>query len=793
MRIAFTALLCLLIKAGDSAEYTGIASDRFSIQDTADRNPLKIQLRAEPFSLSQVRLTAGPFKDALERNHKYLLTLEPERLLHNFRINAGLPSRATPLGGWEKPDVELRGHFTGHYLSACALMFTATGDTALRLRAQKIVAGLAECQKALGTSGYLSAFPEELIDRVESGKRVWAPYYTLHKIYAGLLDTYLNCGIDQALEVLTKAIGWVKSRTDKLDDLRMQTMLRVEFGGMAEVLSNLSAVTGNPEYLSLARRFDKKTFLDPLTKGRDELKGLHANTHIPQAIAAAREFELTGENSYRDAAIFFWNQIVNARSYCTGGTSNYEYWRKDPGKLAGELSVETHENCCTYNMLRLSRRLFSWSADPRIADYYERALLNGILPTQHPEEGGGLMYYVPLKSGLFKMFGVPDSSYWCCNGTGIESFSTLGNSIYFHEGPNLYVNLFIPSELRWDERGLRLRQETDFPERETTTLHLALARPTEMTIFIRIPSWVTRPAVVMINGRRLTAGTSPGMYSALKRKWENGDRVEVTLPMDLHLSRLPDDPTTAAVMYGPVVLAGALGSEGMTEKMKNGFGFPDVNRMFTDGAAIEAPALVPQSTKLTKWIVPVSGRPLTFRTVKAGRPKDVTLLPFYRMFGQRYAIYWDLFTPAEWKEHESSRSVLPPGVIDHVQIGDAKSEKEHNFQAYHFSQGNTRGRGWVKSPQWFRHDLNVRPERPMTLSCTYSGDERDCIFDILIDGLLLATQTLDGQKPGEFLTISYPIPADLVKGKKRVAVMLRGKEGKTTAEVYDCSIEETPR
>jgi DUF1680 family protein len=672
-------------------------------------------------------------------------------------------------------------------------MFTATGDTALRVRAQKVVAGLAECQQALGTSGYLSAFREELFDRVESSKRVWAPYYTLHKIYAGLLDTYLHCGNQQALEVLTKAVGWVKSRTDKLDDLRMQTMLRVEFGGMAEVLSNLSAVTGNPEYLSLARRFDKKSFLDPLTNGRDALKGLHANTHIPQAIAAAREYELTGENSYHDAAVFFWNQIVNARSYCTGGTSNYEYWRNDPGKLAGELSVETHENCCTYNMLRLSRHLFSWSADPRIADYYERALLNGILPTQSPEDGGGLVYYVPLKSGSFKMFGVPDSSYWCCNGTGIESFSTLGNSIYFHEGTNLYVNLFIPSELRWDERGLALRQETDFPERERTTLHLSLARPTEMTMFIRIPSWITRAAVVKINGRQLAASTSAGTYSALRRKWENGDRVEITLPMDLHLSWLLGDSTTAAVMYGPVVLAGALGSEGMTEEMKKGFGFPDVDRMFSEGAAIETPALVPPSTKLTKWIVPVSGKPLTFRTVKAGKPEDVTLLPFYRMFGQRYAIYWDLITPAEWKEFKSSRPVLPPGVIDRVQIGDAKSEKEHNFQAYHFSRGETRGRGWVKSPQWFRHDLNVRSEKPMTLSCTYSGDERDCIFDIMIDGLLLTTQTLEGQRPGEFLTITYPIPADLIRGKKRVAVMLRGKEGKTTAELYDCSIEEASR
>ncbi len=377
----------------------------------------KVAFKARAFDLSQVRLLSGPIKDLLERNRNYLLSLSVDRLVHNFRVNAGLPSTAEPLGGWEAPNCELRGHFTGHFMSACALMYASTGDKRLKEKGNQVVDALAKCQQVLGPNGYLSAYPEEFIDRVETGKRVWAPYYTLHKIMAGLFDMYMLCEDRQALDVLKGMAAWTKKRLDKLDDKQVQDMLRVEFGGMAEVLANLYAATGDPVQLALARRFEKRSFLDPLEDHRDELKGLHVNTHIPQAIGAAREYELTGEKPYYEVASFFWNQIVDARSYVTGGTSDYEYWRDDPYKLADQLSQESHENCCTYNMLKLTEHLFSWSADARYFEYYERAFFSGILPTHHPAVGGAIMYYVPLKSGLFKMFGVPDSSYFCCNGS----------------------------------------------------------------------------------------------------------------------------------------------------------------------------------------------------------------------------------------------------------------------------------------------------------------------------------------------------------------------------------------
>ena len=748
-----------------------------------------IHVQAEPFPLTSVRLLPGPLRDALERNHTYLLSLDLDRLLHNFRVNAGLPSNAKPLGGWEAPNVELRGHFTGHFLSGSALAFAATNDKRLRERADTITAELAKCQLALGPSGYLSAFPEEFIDRVETGKEVWAPWYTLHKIMAGLLDVYLYCGNKRALDVVTKMTGWVQQRTDRLDESQMQTMLKVEHGGMNEVLRNLYAVTGNPDHLKLAKRFDHKAFLGPLAEHRDELKGLHSNTNIPKVVGLARAYELTGDTSAYEAAMFFWNQIVNARSYCTGGTSNYEYWRSDPYQLARELSIDSHENCCTYNMLRLTEHVFSWTADARVADYFERALFNGVLPTQHPTDGAGLMYYVPMVSGKFKMFGDPDSAFWCCTGTGIESFAKLAKGIYFHTNDALFVNLFIPSELQWSEKGFTLRQETRFPDEEATVLLVEAAPKTPFTLHVRIPYWVTPgEARVMINGKRFGATTTPSSYVTINRRWRKGDRVEVRLPMYLHLSPMPDDSSVAAIMYGPLVLVGELGTEEMSDAMRNGFSSADVNRAYFEGAALPAPYLALPDGNLNAWITPISGKPLTFRTVGIGRPHDVTLIPFHRLFGQRYAVYWNLISEAGWQAIEKVTPSLPRGVIDRAEVGDLGSDRRHNFQAYRPDTGSIEGHRWVQSTYMLRYDLRVEPSHPLTLTCTYLIADKECSFDVLVDGLLLKSEVLGPAGAGEIRDFTYAVPPDFVKEKHRVAVKLRAKDDKPTARLIQCEI-----
>jgi hypothetical protein len=603
------------------------------------RQPVRPSARppVRPFDLSRVRLRPGPFLDATMANRRFVMGQEPDRLLHMFRITAGLPSAAEPLGGWEAPVNELRGHYTGHYLSACALLHAGLGDDEAKARGDLMVAELAKCQQALGT-GYLSAFPVEFFDRLREGKRVWAPWYTLHKIMAGLLDMYAHCGNTQALDMVKGMAAWARSWVGPLGDSHMARVLEVEYGGMNEVLYNLAAATGENGYRWTARRFDHERFFAPLAQGRDELKGLHANTQIPKVIGAARRYELTGDVRYRRIAEYFWREVTGQRCYCTGGTSNGEGWGAEPGVLSTELSGYTQECCVTYNMLKLTRHVFAWTADPACADYYERALFNGILGTQHPADGNKL-YYVPLASGYWKLFGTPTQDYWCCTGSGCESFARLGDSIYFHDDDGIFVNLFIASEVEWPEKGTRLVQETRFPEEATTSLTVRSASATRLALRVRVPYWADG-GTAKLNGRAIEGFAAPGGYLVLDRSWKDGDRLEVTLPMHLHMAPMPDDASAQAVMYGPLVLVGRLGSDGLTSATLRAEPTPPrkVPRYRLEPTA--APSLRPTSDDPAEWIRPVPGRPLEFRTV--GQQQDVSLVPFYTLFDERYAVYWKM-------------------------------------------------------------------------------------------------------------------------------------------------------
>jgi uncharacterized protein len=588
----------------------------------------KVAWKVQPFPMRQVRLGDGPCKVAMEADRRYLHSLPPDRLLHTFRLNAGMPSSAQPLGGWEAPNCELRGHYAGgHYLSACALMYASTGDEDLKTNANTVVAELGKCQKAL-KGGYLSAFPLEFFDRLRDRERVWAPFYTIHKIMAGVLDMYVYCGNEQALDITEKMAGWVAGYTQPLSYTHMQRVLGTEFGGMGEVLSNLYAVTGKDYYLEVAQRFDKKLFFDPLAAHRDELKGLHVNTHIPQVIAAARYYELTGDRRYRDIAEYFWDEVVSERSYCTGGTSNGESWNTDPGKLAAELSTNTTECCCAYNMMKLTRHLFGWSADARFMDYYERTLFNHRLGTINPEDGT-MMYYLPLASGYWKTFGKPFDSLWCCTGTGSEEYAKLTDTIYFHDADSLYVNLYINSDLEWPEKGVRLKQDTRFPEQQTTTLTVTAKDPVTLAIQLRVPYWA-QGGSVKINGTTLPTFASPSSYLSVNRVWKNGDKIELNLPMALHIDRMPDDENIQAVMYGPLVLAGRF--DAVAKDLMYGEYEPK-NQKPANVAEI-----VVDSAKPTGWVEPDAKQPLTFHSV--GQSQPVTLVPLYQIIQERYAVYW---------------------------------------------------------------------------------------------------------------------------------------------------------
>jgi DUF1680 family protein len=589
----------------------------------------QIQWKVRPFPLKQVRLGQGPCTQAMEADRKYLHSLSTDRLLHTFRVNAGLPSSAQPLGGWEAPDCELRGHYAGgHYLSAVALMYASTGDEELKANGNTVVAELAKCQDAL-KSGYLSAFPIEFFDRLRERQKVWAPFYTIHKIIAGNLDMYLYCGNEQALQVAEKMAGWTAGYTQSLSYEHMQRVLGTEFGGMGEVLCNLYAVTGEEHYLEVAQRFDKKAFFEPLAAHRDELKGLHVNTHIPQVLAAARYYELTGDRKYRDIAEYFWDEVVSERSYCTGGTSNGEGWTTDPGKLSTELSTNTTECCCAYNMMKLTRHLFGWRQDARLMDYYERLVFNHRLGTINPEDGT-MMYYLPLASGYWKTFGKPFDALWCCTGTGSEEYAKLTDTIYFHDDDSLYVNLYIDSQLDWSEKGLRVKQETRFPEQQGTTLIVSTSKPQELTINLRIPYWV-HGGNVKINGAVLPAFASPSSYLALNRVWKSGDKIDLSLPMALHVSPMPDNERIQAMMYGPLVLAGRFDPV-TSQMMYSGDYEPKPSDQFKVADIVADPA------KPTAWVEADSKEPLTFRSV--GQSQQIDMVPLYKIVRERYAVYW---------------------------------------------------------------------------------------------------------------------------------------------------------
>lgn len=606
----------------------------------------RIELLAEPFSLADVRLLDSPFLRAAKVNDEYLQSLPTASLAHMFRLTAGLPSSAEPLSGWEAPTCQLRGHFAGgHYLSSCALRYSMLGDEKVKQQGEALVAELAACQKQHG-NGYVSAFPEHLFDLLEGDKPVWAPFYTIHKIMAGTLDMYTHCGSRQALEVAAGLGDWAGHWVKDMGEPQLQRILQTEFGGMEESLYNLAALTGERRYEYTAQRFEKKIFFDPLAAHRDELKGLHANTHIPQVIGAARRYELTGEPRYHEIAHYFWHEVTGERTYAPGGTGYGEHWYADAGQLGKTLDRYTMECCCGYNMLKLTRHLFTWSADPRYFDYYERTLWNSRLGTQHPGDGGK-MYYFPLQTGWWKYFSSPLSSFWCCDGTGAEEFSKFANSIYFRNDETLFVNLFLPSELRWPEKGLRITQQTRLPEEDTTTLQFHAARPVKLALNLRIPAWTAPGGSVTVNGRRLEAFAGPGSYLTLERTWNDGDTVTLTLPMTLRAEALKGDRSQQAAVYGPLVLAANLGRDGLTRTQQYDQTHPPTGPYGgTEVASTQGKRQGSTDIQLARsedpeaatWLRKTSG--LHFETVGQASPAE--LIPLHEILGERYGVYWKI-------------------------------------------------------------------------------------------------------------------------------------------------------
>ena len=601
------------------------------------------------FPLEDVRLLDGPFRTAQELDRQYLLALDSERLLLMFNVTAGRASWAKPLGGWESPGVEIRGQTLGHYLSAASLMVASTGDPELKRRVDHLVAVLAECQAALPSQGYhpgyLSAFPESLFDRLDARQPVWVPWYTMHKVMAGLYEAHVHAGNAQALEVLTRLADWVKFRVDRLSEAQMQASLRTEHGGMNEVLANLYAITRNPDHLRLSEAFNHHAVLDPLAAGIDDLDSLHANTQIPKITGVARQYELTGEPRDRAIASFFWRSVALDRSFAMGGHSDNEHFfpKADMGKHLGPFTAET---CNTYNMLKLTEHLFSWEPSAPYMDFYERALYNQILASQDPRTGM-VAYFISTKPGHFKTYSTPENSFWCCVGTGMENHAKYAEAIYAREDDAVMVNLFVASELTWRDRGLVLRQDTRFPVEGSSRLTLSLTKPARFTLKIRQPAWAPGPLALRVNDKPVEAKLGEDGYLPLSRDWKDGDIVSLALPTPLRTETLGGDPHTVAVFAGPILLAGALGTDGMPPAGA----YAEHEKDFAAWPTPAVPTLSGDPTGILAGIEPVAGRPLTFQTHGLGHPKDVTLVPFYGLHHERYTLYWSVQPLAEATPH----------------------------------------------------------------------------------------------------------------------------------------------
>ena len=765
------------------ASLVGLPRASFSLQREA----------ARPFPLSAVRLAPSPWLRAVEANRAYLHRLEPDRLLHGYRVAAGLAPKAESYGGWERETIA--GHTLGHYLSACALMHAQTGDSECRARVSYIVGELAACQAA-GRDGFVAAFTRrvEATGAIEPGRRVmeelargeihaarfylngcWAPFYNWHKLFAGLLEAGAHCGSREAIGIAERLAGFIERTLSGLGHAAMQSVLGTEFGGMSEALAELSARTGDPRWLRLAERFHHDEVLAPLIAGRDELAFLHANTQIPKLLGLARHAGLAGDPRELEGARFFWQAVTAGRSYVIGGNSDREYFQ-EPGSLSRYITEQTCESCNTYNMLKLTRRLFAAEPLARYFDYYERAHLNHILAHQRPGDGA-FAYMVPLMSGTAREWSEPFDSFWCCVGTGMESHAKHGDSIFWEGDDALYVNLYIPATLDWRSRGMRVALDTGYPFQDRVTLRLeSAAKGPALDLALRVPGWCDAPAA-RVNDDAVEAARGPDGYLRLRRSWRRGDSVELRLPMRPRFEPTPDDPATVALLHGPVVLAADLGA---AEAPHGG----------------PAPALV--GDDLLAALVATNADEARFRTRGIGQPGDMEFAPFYGLYDRRTAVYFKRYSPSGWQAALAARAVereraaaLDARSVDVIGLGVDADEERHRLTSaisyavsYRFRPGRD-----ARTGGFLEFDAAVR-DGPLVLRATYWGGERDRLFHVEVDGRRIATQRLHGEHPGEFIERDYALPADLLRGKERVRIRFQPESGHTAGPVFGCRILE---
>lgn len=784
MRKTFFFLLMLL----------SIACPGQSYVPEKNNSKIKVQtvvpVKAFAFNLKDVKLLNSPFKHAMSLDSAYLISLKPDRLLHRFHQHAGLPTKDSVYKGWESEG--LSGHTLGHYLSAAAMMYVATGNIEFKKRIDYVVDELQKCQVARKT-GYIGAIPKEdsIFGKVTKGEirssgfdlnGGWSPWYTVHKVMSGLCDAYLYCENKKALDVVVKMSDWVYNTINHLDDSTRLKMLNCEYGGMNDVLANIYSFTGNKKYLDLSYKFYDEFVMGQLAKKIDPLPGKHSNTNVPKAIGSARQFELTGNERDKTIAEFFWETMVKHHSYVIGGNSNYEYCGR-PDSLSERLSDATCETCNTYNMLKLTRHLFALNPSGELMDYYERALYNHILASQRPTDGM-MTYFVPLRMGSKKEFSDPFNTFTCCVGSGIENHSKYAEQIYSHgDHGQLFVNLFIPSIVTWKEQGLILKQETNFPESNTSRFTYLGDVSKTFTLLIRRPIWSIGRTRFFMNGRENQNIKSYDNnfefdriegYIPIRVTMKKGDKLEMRFNMHLYTEAMPDNPNRIAFKYGPIVLAGQLGKE-----------MPD--------PVYGTPVLLTDNKNVNDWIKS-TGQPMQFEMQGVGKPFDVKLAPFYKTYDQYYSVYWDYFTNADWAarqaEYEAEKKrvkEIEEKTIDNFRIGEMQPERDHNLKATeksYVSDALGRMGREARRDNHFSFEMKTNKVPNCNLLLTYIGDDKDRKFDILVEGVKIATEDWKGGKTGKFYDVEYKIPEDLLKNKEKITVKIEANHTKTAGRVF---------
>lgn len=760
--------------------------------------------KIEYFPLENIRLLDSPFKQAQELDKQYLLQMEADRLLSPFLREAGLTPKAESYTNWENTGLD--GHIGGHYLSALSLMYASTGDEQIKQRLNYMLSELKRVQDANG-NGYIGGVPggEQMWQEIANGNirasgfdlnGKWVPLYNVHKTYAGLRDAYLYAHSEPAKEMLVKMTDWILNVTSALSDEQMQDMLRSEHGGLNETFADVAVITGNKKYLELAHRFSHNYILNPLLNHEDKLTGLHANTQIPKVLGFKRIADAEGNDEWSEASRFFWETIIEDRSVSIGGNSVGEHFNPTNDFSRMVSSIEGPETCNTYNMLRLTRMLYQTSLSKPYMDYYEKTLYNHILSTQNPEHGG-FVYFTQMRPGHYRVYSQPQTSMWCCVGSGIENHAKYGESIYAHTDNDLYVNLFIPSELDWKEKNTKIVQENNFPDEAATRLSIYPKKTTEFTLKLRYPSWVEDGALkISVNGKSYPVSQNNG-YVSITRKWKKGDTVVMEMPMRITVEQMPDKSNYYTFFYGPIALAANFG----TEDLKGLFADDSRGGHIAHGKQIplkDMPIVVGEPDKLPSLLTPVAGKSLTFKLTSL-YPVDeykngFELIPFFRLHQARYILYWPQATAEgviaiqkQIEIDEQEQIKLNTITIDKVVCGEQQPESDHFIKQENSNTGFSEGLHWREAWGWFSYELKNPDKEAKNLYLKYFNSYWGKNFDVFINNQYVTNIQVGNKNDEETLTATFPIP-ESEQQKDILSIKFVPKPNSNTARIAEVRI-----